>query len=144
MVMAIVAAACSGGAGSLPASGSHPVLFSPSPMSPVVQPIAVTGLWCAAPVNAACKYRPGPIDIPSGDYMVSWELYNPDGGRLPLLLGVQNRGDATQWLHQWQPVTSQGEAMFSSAGGRYSIVIEIDPNPYAPTTWTITFTKLLY
>ena len=40
------------------------------------------------------------------------------------------------------PATSTGMAEFDSAGGQFIIFVEIRPNTYVPTTWTLTVAPL--
>jgi hypothetical protein len=40
------------------------------------------------------------------------------------------------------PATSTGMAEFDSAGGQFTIFLEIRPNTYLPTTWTLTVAPL--
>ncbi len=73
---------------------------------------------------------------------MNWVVYNPEIDRPPELLLGMKAGHVTTWIHQWLPDTSDGHALFTSAGGQFSVVVEISPNTYTATTFVVTFSKL--
>jgi hypothetical protein len=51
---------------------------------------------------------------------------------------IQPQNERTWLINAQVPATSTGAAEFNSAGGQFIIVVEIRPNTYRPTAWTLT------
>ena len=77
-----------------------------------------------------------PIDIPAGNYRVSWKAH--DNSQYSQLFEVYMQGQSKRLLiNEVLPGTPSGEALFSSGGGSFIIDVEA-----SETTWEITFTWL--
>jgi hypothetical protein len=93
------------------------------------------------------SFQSDPITIPAGKYHVAWTVHDPEGS-LYLLIGlihgtdIQPQNERTWLINSEVPATSTGAAEFDSAAGEFIIVVEIMPNTYMPTTWTLTVAPL--
>ena len=129
----VVAAGCGGGAENPLASGSPPVVATPSPTPSPVQPILLSG------TNSKVS---DPIDIPPGSYRISWQATDTgrwsDGSVMSENFFVYIQGqNKTLVVNEVLPNPSSGEALFSSAGGSFIIDVEV-----SKATWNLTFTWL--
>ena len=135
--MAIVAVASSCGAvARVPAAGSPTASYSATP--------SAANLVSLSGKNS---FRSDPITIPAGKYQVAWTVHDPEGS-LYLLIGlihgtdIQPQNERTWLMNAEVPATSTGTAEFESAAGQFIIVVEIRPNTYLPTNWTLTVAPL--
>ena len=55
---------------------------------------------------------------------------------------IQPQNERTWLINAEVAATSTGAAEFESAAGQFIIVVEIRPNTYLPTTWTLTVAPL--
>lgn len=133
---AVVAVASSYGAiARAPAAGSPTASYSPTP-SPA-------NLVSLAGRNA---FQSNPTSIPAGKYHVAWTVRAESS--VDLLIGLirgtdlRPQNNRTMLTYEEVSATSTGMAEFDSAGGQFIIFVEIMPNTYVPTTWTLTVSPL--
>jgi hypothetical protein len=132
IAVAVVAVASSCGAvARAPAAGSPTASYSPAP--------SAANLVSLSGKNT---FQSDPISIPAGKYRVAWTVHAE--GPVDLFIGLiygtdlQPQNDRTMLTDAEVPATSAGVAEFGSAGGQFIIFVEIRPNTYVPTTWTLT------
>lgn len=123
------------------ASSCDTVARVPAAGSPTHSPANLVSL------SGENSFQTGPITIPAGKYRAAWTVHDPEGS-LYLLIGlihgtdIQPQNERTWLINAEVPATSTGEAEFESAPGQFIIVVEIRPNTYLPTTWTLTVAPL--
>jgi hypothetical protein len=137
MAVAVVGIASSCGAvAKAPAAGSPTASFSATPLA--------TNLVSLSGKNS---FQSDPITIPAGRYHVTWTVNDPEGSPYLLIAlihgtDIQPQNERTWLINAQVPATSTGAAEFKSAAGQFIIVVEIRPNTYLPTAWTLTLTPL--
>jgi hypothetical protein len=80
-----------------------------------------------------------PIEIPPGNYRVSWQAtYVKNGYGSIDNFAVYVQGQSKDLLvNEIIPATPSGEVLFTSLGGQFIVSVEV-----SSATWTITFTWL--
>ncbi len=131
--MATVLVGCSANGGAAPLASGAPPSLAPSPVaSPIpspVQPIVLSG------TNSKVT---DPIDIPPGNYRVTWQATDTEPNGFSALFEVYLQGQSkTNIINVVLPTTSSGQALFTSGGGSFILDVEV-----STATWQITFTWL--
>jgi hypothetical protein len=128
------------------ASGCSTVAQAPTAGSPTVSYSPTPSAANLVSLSGKNTFQSDPISIPAGKYQVAWTVHaeGPVGLFIGLIDGtvLQPQNHRTMLTDAVVPATSAGVVEFDSAGGQFIIFLEIMPNTYVPTTWTLTVAPL--
>jgi hypothetical protein len=127
VIVAMALVGCGSG-GAVPlASGAPPSPVAASPTPSPVQPIVLSG------TNSKVT---DPINIPAGNYRVSWQATTTSGYGDNFIVHIQGQS-TTSLVNEILPNPDHGEVLFASGGGSFIIDVKT-----SQATWKITFTWL--
>jgi hypothetical protein len=129
------------------ASSCEPMARAPAAGSPTASHSPTPSTANLVSLSGKSSFQTDPTTIPAGKYQAAWTVHDPEGSfylSIGLIHGtnIQPQNERTWFINAEVPATSTGMAEFDSAGGQFIIFVEIRPNAYWPTTWTLTVAPL--